>query len=178
VKTTFTKTIEEAVETAEVIGFPLAMKIVSPQISHKSDVRGIRLSLQSFAGIKSAYQEIMESISKKSPDTSIEGVQLQPMLSEGKEVIMGKVRDPTFGLMIIFGLGGIYVEILKDVRFAIAPVNKSEAREMITRIKAYQLLAGLRGEKPADIDALLNVIQKSQSSAAILSRSRNSRSTL
>lgn len=160
VKTTFAKNIEEAVEAAEMIGFPLAMKIVSPQISHKSDVGGIRLSVQSAAGLKSAYGEMMESVPKKLPDASIEGVQLQPMLSKGKEVIIGMVRDPTFGPMIMFGLGGIYVEILKDVRFAIAPVNKSEAQEMIIGIKAYPVLAGLRGEKLSDIDALINVILK------------------
>lgn len=103
---------------------------------------------------------MMESISKKVPDASIEGVQLQPMLTGGREVIIGMVRDPTFGPMIMFGLGGVYVEILKDVRFAIAPVNKSEARELITGIKAYTLLSGYRGEKPSDIDALINIILK------------------
>ncbi|MFY1112240.1 MAG: acetate--CoA ligase family protein, partial [Methanosarcinaceae archaeon] len=88
----------------------------------------------------------------------LEGVQLQQMLSEGREVIIGMVRDPTFGPMLMFGLGGIYVEILKDVRFAIAPLSESEARDLITGIKTYPLLAGIRGAEPSDIDALVDSI--------------------
>ena len=158
VKTAFAKTAEEAISAAEEIGYPLVMKVVSPHISHKSDIGGIRLSLQNAAEVKAAYQDMMENISKKMPDASLEGVQLQPMLSGGREVIIGMVRDPTFGPMLMFGLGGVYVEILKDVRFAIAPVNDNEAREMITGIKTYPLLAGIRGTKPSDIDALVDVI--------------------
>jgi acyl-CoA synthetase (NDP forming) len=158
VKTAFAKTAEEAISAAEEIGYPLVMKVVSPQISHKSDIGGIRLFLQNAAEVKAAYQDMMENISKKMPDASLEGVQLQPMLSGGREVIIGMVRDPTFGPMLMFGLGGVYVEILKDVRFAIAPVNDNEAREMITGIKTYPLLAGIRGTKPSDIDALVDVI--------------------
>jgi acetyl-CoA synthetase (ADP-forming) len=158
VKTAFAKTAEGAISAAEEIGYPLVMKVVSPQISHKSDIGGIRLSLQNAAEVKAAYQDMMENISKKMTDASLEGVQLQPMLSGGREVIIGMVRDPTFGPMLMFGLGGVYVEILKDVRFAIAPVNDNEAREMITGIKTYPLLAGIRGTKPSDIDALVDVI--------------------
>jgi acetyl-CoA synthetase (ADP-forming) len=158
VKTAFAKTAEEAISAAEEIGYPLVMKVVSPQISHKSDIGGIRLSLQNAAEVKAAYQDMMENISKKMTDASLEGVQLQPMLSGGREVIIGMVRDPTFGPMLMFGLGGVYVEILKDVGFAIAPVNDNEAREMITGIKTYPLLAGIRGTKPSDIDALVDVI--------------------
>ncbi|WP_292381223.1 acetate--CoA ligase family protein [Methanosarcina sp. UBA289] len=103
---------------------------------------------------------MMESIPKKLPDALLEGVQLQPMLSGGKEVILGMVHDPTFGPMLMFGLGGIYVEILKDIQFAIAPVDEKEARGMITGIKTYPLLAGVRGAKPSDIDALVDAILK------------------
>lgn len=158
VKTAFAKNADEAINAAEEIGYPLVMKIVSPQISHKSDVGGIKLSLQNAAEVKAAYQDMMESISKKMPDAFLEGVQLQQMLSGGREVIIGMVRDPTFGPMLMFGLGGVYVEILKDVRFAIAPVDEREAREMITGIKTYPLLAGVRGAKPADIGALVDAI--------------------
>lgn len=158
VKTALAKTAEEAIIAAGEIGYPLIMKIVSPQISHKSDIGGIKLSLQNAAEIKAAYQDMMDSISKKLPDASLEGVQLQPMLSGGKEVILGMIRDPTFGPMLMFGLGGIYIEILKDVRFAIAPVDEREAREMITGVKAYPLLSGIRGEKPSDIDSLADTI--------------------
>ena len=158
VKTAFAKTAEEAVKAAKEIGCPLVMKVVSPQISHKSDVGGIKLSLQSTAEVRAAYKDMTESISKKMPDASIEGVQLQKMLSDGREVIIGMVRDPTFGPMLMFGLGGVYVEILKDILFAIAPVNESEAREMITGIKTYPLLAGARGARPSDIDAIVDVV--------------------
>ncbi|RXA20852.1 acetyl-CoA synthetase [Methanosarcina sp. MSH10X1] len=158
VKTAFAKTAEEAVNAAEEIGYPLVMKVVSPQISHKSDIGGIKLSLQNAAEVKATFLDMMESISKKMPDASLEGVQLQPMLSGGREVILGMVRDPTFGPVLMFGLGGVYVEILKDVRFAIAPVDEREARELITGIKTYPLLAGVRGAKPSDINALVDVI--------------------
>lgn len=160
VKTAFAKTAEEAASAAEEIGYPLVMKVVSPQISHKSDIGGIRLSLKNAAEVKAAYKEMMDSIPKKLPDALLEGIQLQPMLSGGREVIFGMVHDPTFGPMLMFGLGGIYVEILKDVRFAIAPVDEREAREMITGIKTYPILAGIRGAKPSDIDALVDVILK------------------
>lgn len=160
VKTAFAKTAEEAITAAEEIGYPLVIKVVSPQISHKSDIGGIKLFLQNAAEVKAAYQDILDSISKKLPDASLKGVQLQPMLSGGKEVILGMVNDPTFGPMLMFGLGGIYVEILKDIRFAIAPVDEREAREMVTRIKTYPLLAGIRGEKLSDIDALVDIILK------------------
>jgi len=158
VKTAFAKNIEETMIAAEEIGYPLVMKVVSPQISHKSDIGGIKLSLRNASEVKAAYQDIMDSIPKKLPDASLKGVQLQPMLSGGKEVILGMAHDPTFGPMLMFGLGGIYIEILKDIRFAIAPVDEREARDMITGIKTYPLLAGIRGEKPSDIDALVDII--------------------
>jgi len=158
VPTSFAKTEEEAFRASEEIGYPLVMKVISPQISHKSDVGGIRLSLQNGDEVRAAYREMMEKIPEKRPDAVLEGVQLQQMLSGGKEVIIGMVRDPTFGPMLMFGLGGVYVEILKDVQFAIAPVDEEEARGMVTGIKTYPLLAGARGEKPSDIDALVDVI--------------------
>ena len=160
VKTAFAKTEEDAFRAAEEIGYPLVMKIVSPQISHKSDTGGIRLSLQNGNEVRAAYREMMERIPKKKPDAVLEGVQLQQMISGGREVIIGMIRDPTFGPMLMFGLGGVYVEILKDVKFAISPVNEKEAREMITGIKTYPLLAGVRGAKPSDLDALVDTIMR------------------
>ncbi|AAM06958.1 TPA: acetyl-CoA synthetase [Methanosarcina acetivorans] len=158
VQTAFAKTEEEAFRAAEEIGYPLVMKVVSPQISHKSDVGGIRLSLKHGDEVRVAYREMMENIPEKKPDAVLEGVQLQQMLSGGKEAIIGMVRDPTFGPMLMFGLGGVYVEILKDVQFAIAPVGEEEARGMVTGIKTYPLLAGARGEKPLDITSLVDAI--------------------
>ena len=158
VGTAITKTLEDTVKAAEEIGYPLVMKIVSPQISHKSDVGGIKLNLNNAEDVKAAYEDMMENIPKKEPDATLEGVQLQKMLSGGKEVIIGMVQDPTFGPMMMFGLGGIYVEILKDVKFAIAPVNEEEAREMISGIKTHELLEGTRGDKPMDTEAIADII--------------------
>ena len=158
VGTAITQTVEETIESGEEIGYPLVMKIVSPQISHKSDVGGIKLNLNNAEEVKAAYEDMMENISKKEPEADIEGVQLQKMLSHGMEVIIGMVKDPTFGPLLMFGLGGIYVEILKDVKFAIAPVNEIEANNMITGIKTHELLKGTRGNKAKDIESIAQII--------------------
>lgn len=151
-------TVEEVEEVAEDIGYPLVMKILSPQISHKSDVGGIKLNLRNAEEVKVAYNEMMERIPKIAPDVILEGVQLQKMISDGTEVIIGMVKDPTFGPMLMFGLGGIYVEILKDVSFAIAPVNEIEVTEMIKGIKTFELLEGSRGDNPKDIKSISDII--------------------
>lgn len=158
VGTAITTKLEDTVAAAEEIGYPLVMKIISPQISHKSDVGGIKLNLNNKEEVEEAYNDMMENIPLIEPDADLEGVQLQKMLSGGKEVIVGMVKDPTFGPMIMFGLGGIYVEILKDVKFAIAPVNHEEAYSMVKNIKTHKLLEGARGENPADIDSITEVI--------------------
>lgn len=119
--------------------------------------------MENSAEVKAAYEDMMENIPKKEPEAQLEGVQLQKMLFGGKEVIIGVIQDPTFGPMVMFGLGGIYVEVLKDVKFAIAPVNEIEARDMITGIKTHELLEGARGDKASDIgfiaDTILRVSQ-------------------
>ena len=158
VGTAVTETLNETLGAAGKIGYPLVMKIVSPEISHKSDVGGIKLDLKNADEVKKAYREMMLNIPKKRPEAVLEGVQLQQMLAAGKEVIIGMIRDPTFGPMLMFGLGGVYVEILKDVSFAITPISETEARDMINEIKAFPLLAGARGTRPADIDALVDTI--------------------
>ncbi len=158
VGTAITTTEEETVKAAEEIGYPLVMKIVSPQISHKSDVGGIKLNLNCADDVKAAYRDMMENIPEKEPDAVLEGVQLQKMLSGGTEVIIGMIQDPTFGSMLMFGLGGIYVEVLEDVKFAIAPVNEGEAKDMIKNIKTHELLEGARGAKPRDVDSIADVI--------------------
>ena len=158
VGTAITKTADETVKAAEEIGYPLVMKIVSPQISHKSDVGGIKLNLTSAEEVKAAYTDMMENIPLKEPEADLEGVQLQKMLSGGTEVIIGMVQDPTFGSMLMFGLGGIYVEVLEDVKFAIAPVNEGEAKDMIRQIKTHELLEGARGDKPKDVDSIADII--------------------
>lgn len=158
VGTAITTKLEDTVAAAEEIGYPLVMKIISPQISHKSDVGGIKLNLNNKEEVEEAYNDMMKNIPLIEPDADLEGVQLQKMLSGGKEVIVGMVKDPTFGPMIMFGLGGIYVEILKDVKFAIAPVNHEEAYSMVKNIKTHKLLEGARGENPSDIDSITEII--------------------
>ena len=153
-----TTTVEETVKAAEEIGYPLVMKIVSPQISHKSDVGGIKLNLKNSSEVRSSYEDMMKNIPQMEPDADLEGVQLQKMLNGGKEVIIGMIQDPTFGPMLMFGLGGIYVEVLKDVKFAIAPVSEIEAKDMITGIKTHQLLEGTRGDKASDIQSITDTI--------------------
>ena len=158
VGTAITKTSEETVKAAEEIGYPLVMKIVSPHISHKSDVGGIKLNLKNAQEVKATYCDMMENIPLKEPEADLEGVQLQKMLSGGTEVIIGMVQDPTFGSMLMFGLGGIYVEVLEDVKFAIAPVNEAEAKDMIKNIKTHELLEGARGANARDVESIADII--------------------
>ncbi|NPA47191.1 MAG: acetyl-CoA synthetase [Thermococci archaeon] len=151
---------EEAVKFSKEIGYPVVMKIVSPQIIHKSDAGGVKINIKNDEEARKAFREIMENAKKYKPDADLWGVIIYRMLPLGKEVIIGMIRDPQFGPAIMFGLGGIFVEILKDVSFRVAPVTKEEALEMIKEIKAYPILAGARGEKPVDIDALADMIVK------------------
>ena len=158
VGTAISKTLKETVDSAEEIGYPLVMKIISPQISHKSDVGGIKLNLNNAEEVRDAYEDMMSKIPEKVPDAVLEGVQLQKMVSGGKEVIIGMIQNPTFGPTLMFGLGGIYVEILKDVKFAIAPVNENDVANMISGIRTHKLLEGSRGSVPADIPAIKDII--------------------
>jgi acetyltransferase len=158
VGTAISKTLKETVDAAEEIGYPLVMKIISPQISHKSDVGGIKLNLNNAEDVKDAYEDMMAKIPERVPNANLEGVQLQRMVSGGKEVIIGMIQDPTFGPTLMFGLGGIYVEILKDVKFAIAPVNENDVASMISGIRTHKLLEGSRGSAPTDIPAIKDII--------------------
>ena len=153
-QTQLARTKEDAVEAAKNIGFPVVLKIVSPDISHKTDVGGVILKLGTPQAVKEAFTEIMLRVKEKCPKAAIYGVSVQEMIQGAKETIIGFTRDPQFGPLLMFGLGGIYVEILKDVSFRIAPIGKREALEMIREIKTYPLLRGIRGEPPADVSAL------------------------
>lgn len=147
---------DEAVAAAKEIGLPVVMKISSPDILHKSDVGGVKVGLDSDEAVAGACRDMIESVAKKKPEADIHGVLVQQMVSGGKEVILGMNRDPQFGPMLMFGLGGIYVEILKDVAFRIAPLTRADAETMIGEIRAVALLKGARGEKPADLDAVVD----------------------
>lgn len=154
------KSAIEAGIIAERIGFPVVMKISSPDILHKTDVGGVKLNINSAVAAEDAFNEITTNARRFMPEAYIEGVMIYEMIKGGKEVIMGVTYDRTFGHMIMFGLGGIYVEVLKDVSFRIAPVTLKEAQEMVNEIRSIALLKGARGERPVDIDAIVEGILK------------------
>ena len=148
----------EAVKFAEEIGYPIVLKIVSPDIIHKSDVGGVVVGLKTAKDVRNAYKQILESIKKHKADAKIVGVLVQEMAPSSTEVIVGAIKDPQFGPAVMFGLGGIFVEVLKDVTFRVAPITVDEAREMITEVKAYPLLKGYRNQPPADIEAIVQIL--------------------
>ena len=150
--------MEEAMRAAEEIGYPVVLKVVSPEILHKSDVGGIVLNISSPEEVREAYRSIVTRVSRYMPRAQIYGVLVMKMVPQGRELIVGVSRDPQFGPLIMFGLGGIYVNFLRDVSFRLAPLSLEEARGMVEETKAYTLLKGVRGEKPSDINALLNII--------------------
>lgn len=154
------RTSDEASIVAKGIGFPVVMKIASPDILHKTEVGGVRVGLSSEEEVERAFLEITSNASRLMPKALIWGVSVQEMVKKGKEVIIGMSKDHNFGPMLMFGLGGIYVEVLKDVSFRIAPVGKTDVETMITEIRSFPLLKGVRGEAPADIDALVEGIQR------------------
>jgi len=140
------------------IGYPVVLKIASPDILHKSDIGGIEIGLADGAAVEAAYERIIGRVLHRLPDAQIWGITVQQQLPPGREVIIGVNRDPNFGPILMFGLGGIYVEVLQDVTFRLCPVTPQEAREMISEIRAFGLLRGARGAAPADIDAIVDVI--------------------
>ena len=158
--TRLARTREEALALAAAIGYPVVLKISSTGITHKSDAGGVRLNLKGRADVEAAYDGIMNSARQKFPGADIEGVSVQTMAEAGIEVIMGVTRDPKFGPVLMFGLGGILVEILKDVSFRIAPLEQRDAVEMIAEIKGRKLLEGYRGQDPADKSSLENMLLK------------------
>ncbi len=149
-----------AVRAADKIGYPVVMKIVSPDIVHKVDVGGVRLNLNSQADVKIAYNELISHIKARMKDAAIWGVFIQEMVGNGKETILGMKRDPHFGPLLMFGLGGIYVEVFKDVIFRIAPIRELGAKYMIEGIKGFRLLKGFRGETPSDLEAIAQSLMR------------------
>jgi acyl-CoA synthetase (NDP forming) len=158
VETKLAKSRQAAIDIARQIGFPVVMKIASPDVVHKSDDGGVRLGLANATQVGKAYRDIIAAVKDKVPDARIEGVTVQPMARAGIEVIIGMSKDAQFGPVIMFGLGGILVEILKDVSFRIVPLIRRDAAEMIKEIKGYPLLQGYRGQEPANIPALEKLI--------------------
>ena len=153
----------EAVKAAEEIGYPVVIKISSPDILHKSDFGGVRIGIKNESEVRTCFCDIIQKARRLMPDAEIKGVLVQQMITGGKEVILGMSRDPQFGPLLMFGLGGIYIEILKDVSFRIAPIGLSEAEEMIQEIRSFPLLKGARGERPVDINTVVdNILRLSQ----------------
>jgi acetyl-CoA synthetase (ADP-forming) len=149
---------EEAVEFAGQIGFPVVLKIVSPEIIHKSDAGGVKVNLKNVDEVKQAYAKILDNAKKYNDKAKIVGVLVQEMAPQSTEVIVGAIKDPQFGQTLMFGLGGIFVELLKDVAFRVAPLTREDAHEMVTKVKAYPLLTGYRNTPPTDIEAIIDAI--------------------
>jgi acyl-CoA synthetase (NDP forming) len=145
---------EDAAAIAQEIGFPVVLKVVSPDITHKSDVGGVKLNLNTAEEVTAAFKEITAAAKKANRKASIDGVAVQKMARPGVEVIIGMSQDPQFGPVLMFGLGGVLVEVLKDVSFRLVPITLRDARQMIREIKGYPLLEGYRGQEPADVEAL------------------------
>jgi len=150
-------TQREALAVSKELGFPVVLKVHSPDILHKTDVGGVRLGIANGSQVVRAYREILASAREKAPLARIEGVSVQRMAPSGVEVILGMSKDPQFGPVIMFGLGGILVELLKDVSFRVVPLTQRDAREMIREVKGYPLLEGYRGQAPADVECLVEM---------------------
>ncbi|MFC1533463.1 acetate--CoA ligase family protein [Thermodesulfobacteriota bacterium] len=160
IETRLASSMKEATVLSDHIGFPVVLKVASPDISHKSDAGGVKVGLKNKTEVKEAYREIMASVKRVYPSAKIQGVTVQSMARQGTEVIIGVFRDPQFGPVIMFGLGGIFVEVLKDVSFRIIPLVQRDATEIIREIKGYSLLQGYRGREPANIPSLEDILLK------------------
>jgi acetyltransferase len=152
--------VEEAINIAQTLGYPVVLKVSSPQILHKTEARGIALRIPDKAQLVEAYRRIMNNAKAYDPSAEIEGVLVEEMAQEGTEVIIGLLKDPQFGPTIMFGLGGIFVEILKDVSFRVPPLTETDARQMIEEIKGAKILKGFRGKPESDWDAMIDTLMK------------------
>ena len=160
IETKLARTKKEAISLSKKVGFPIVLKIASSDVIHKSDSGGVKLGLTNVTQVGNAYSEIKSSIRQRFPKAGIQGVSVQKMARPGVEVIVGMSKDAQFGPVIMFGLGGILVEVLKDVSFRIVPLTRRDAAEMIREIKGYELLQGYRGQEAANIPSLEQLILK------------------
>ena len=151
---------DDAVDVADRIGYPVAMKIASQDVIHKSDLGGVKLNLASADAVRDAFDLMMMRIPQRVPTARIDGVYLEGMVGRGREIILGMTRDPQFGPMLMFGLGGIFVEVMKDVTFHIAPITKEESLQMLRSTKSFALLRGVRGQASVDLDAIAEALQR------------------
>ncbi|MHA2031743.1 MAG: acetate--CoA ligase family protein, partial [Candidatus Kariarchaeaceae archaeon] len=159
-KSIFIKNLTELEEKISNLKYPIVMKIVSPHITHKTDVNGVILNLQSISDIKKAYSDLIDRISDLKPDSVIDGIVIEEQIKDGLELIIGTFDDPVFGQTIMFGLGGILVEVLKDVSFRLLPINKEEAYAMIEDIKSSVIIEGYRGRQGINKEELVDIMIK------------------
>jgi acetyltransferase len=164
--------VDEAVAAAQEIGWPVALKLVSRQISHKSDVGGVQLNLRSESGLRQAHDDMMARVRRAFPDADVEGLLVQPMVVGGREMIVGGRRDPSFGPVVLVGLGGIFVDVLREAAIRPAPVAADEARRMIDELRGAAILRGARGTPPGDLDALADCVVRVSQLLADLPRIR------
>ena len=149
---------DEAVRLADELGYPIALKIVSATITHKSDIGDVELGLDDAVAVRAAFDRIGAAAQAADPGDTIDGVSVQPMADPGTEVIMGMTQDAQFGPVLMFGLGGVLVEVLKDVAFRVVPLEQRDARQMVREIQGFPVLEGYRGAAPADLDALESIL--------------------
>jgi acyl-CoA synthetase (NDP forming) len=149
---------EKAVAIASEIGYPVVLKVVSDDIIHKSEVKGVELNLSDAGELKDAWERIHENVKLTMPDATITGLYVIKMIKGSEEIILGIKRDPSFGPVLLFGLGGIFVEVFKDVSFGVAPLSREVAVGMIEQTKAWEILKGLRGRAPRDIDSIVDAL--------------------
>jgi len=159
-RTELARDLSEAVKVAREIRYPLVLKIASPDIIHKNEAKGVKVGLTSELELRQSFGELIDNVHAYKPDAKILGVTIQEYLPPAREVIVGALQDPSFGATVMFGLAGVWAEVLKDISFRLAPLNAEDAREMIQEIKGYPVLAGIQRAPPADINALVDIIQK------------------
>jgi acyl-CoA synthetase (NDP forming) len=154
------ETLDEILDASHHIGFPVVLKVISRDISHKTEAGGVLLNLRNRHQVKTGVSQIKANVQNYDPTARIDGFLVQEMVPPSTEVVIGMTKDPTFGAALMFGLGGIFVEVLEDVAFRIVPISRSDAYDMIREVKAYKILTGVRGNPPADVDALVNILGK------------------
>jgi succinyl-CoA synthetase beta subunit len=156
----------EAVDAARELGFPVVLKIASADIAHKTEVDGVRLAIDSAEGIVEAFGALMDDVKRQRPEARLDGVLVSPMVNRGVETILGVHRDPVFGPVVMFGLGGVLVEVLDDVSFRVAPFDEEEAKRMVSELKGRAILEGTRGKGPYDLPALFTALARLSQFAA------------
>jgi acyl-CoA synthetase (NDP forming) len=157
-KSHITLSAREAALKAKDIGFPVVLKVISPQILHKSDAGGVILNIRNEKELKAAYEKLVSEVGIRNPSAKVTGILIEKMMPPSTEVIVGGIRDPQFGPSIMFGIGGIFTEIYDDVAFRVAPIDKMDALNLVHELKGSKILEGARGKPPADVDSIINVL--------------------